>query len=157
MEKENKTAYSLTQITTEQFAIMEDAFTEKAHVELQTKLRFAFDPDRKYIVVFAMFNFKQNNIAFIIIESGCHFAIQPDSWNKFLNANGTILTVPQSFMSHLASITVGTTRGILHAKTEGTIMSRFLIPPVNLKELIKEDIDFVFVDNAAHVEHPLPS
>ena len=37
-------------------------------------------------------------------------------------------------------IAVGTARGILHAKTEATKFNQFLIPPINVVELIKDDI-----------------
>jgi hypothetical protein len=44
----------------------------------------------------------------------------------------------------MGMITVGTCRGILHAKTENTKFNQFLIPTINVAELIKEDSVFEF-------------
>ncbi len=34
---------------------------------------------------------------------------------------------------------VGTARGILHAKTEGTAFNDFILPAINVEELVEED------------------
>ena len=39
-------------------------------------------------------------------------------------------------------ITVGTLRGVLHAKTENTEFNEFFLPTINVTDLIKEDIRF---------------
>lgn len=46
-------------------------------------------------------------------------------------ATGSIM-VPKSLLTHFAVLTVGTTRGILHAKTENTRLNHFSLPPVNV-------------------------
>ena len=35
-------------------------------------------------------------------------------------------------------MTIGTTRGILHAKTEGTCFNKYVLPTINVTEIIKE-------------------
>ena len=40
----------------------------------------------------------------------------------------------------MATIVVGTVRGIIHAKTEGTVLNAIVLPPINLTEIIKDDI-----------------
>ena len=52
------------------------------------------------------------------------------------------LIVPKGFISHLVMISIGTTRGVLHSKTENTIYNKFLLPTINVNELIKEDVKF---------------
>ena len=45
-------------------------------------------------------------------------------------------------MTHLIVLTIGTVRGILHAKTEGTKYNSYILPTINVAELIKTDIVF---------------
>ena len=52
------------------------------------------------------------------------------------------LNVPHGFPGHLAMLTGGTTRGILHAKTEGTCYNQYVLPTINVTEIIKEDASF---------------
>lgn len=59
-----------------------------------------------------------------------------------LEAESKTLTVPKGFLCHLAMLTVGTSRGILHAKTEGTCFNKYVLPVINVTEIIKGDASF---------------
>jgi hypothetical protein len=45
-------------------------------------------------------------------------------------------------MTHLTMITVSSVRGVLHAKTEGTIFNKYLLPTLDVTEMVKEDVEF---------------
>ena len=84
----------------------------------------------------------QNKKSFIKIEVSCHFKIQDESWNNLVHVEDANLIIPKTFLSHIAMITVGTARGILFSKTEGTPFSKFIIPTVNVVAMIKKDASF---------------
>ena len=140
--------FSLSQITTEQFAILEDNLVEPSEINININFRFAADDEKKLVGVFSTFTFESNKKQFIIIEAGCHFSITPDSWENMMNTETNELTVPKGFMQHMAVITVGTTRGILHAKTENTCFSKYHLPTINVASIIKEDSVFQFDSKA---------
>ena len=52
------------------------------------------------------------------------------------------MIVPKGFLAHLAMITTGTSRGVLFAKTEATPFSKFIVPTLNVEEMIKKDAIF---------------
>lgn len=135
----SKIAFALAKVTTEQFAVIENRFAEDGEFRLNVHFRFAADHQSKMIGVFANFTFECNSNPFIIVESGCHFNIKPDSWSELINTEKNELTVPKGMMQHLGVITVGTARGILHAKTEGTPFNQYLLPTVNVAEIITQD------------------
>lgn len=137
-------SFSLKKLTTEQFAIIEDSYSETANIRLATNIRSGADQDQKMIAVFSSFIFEADTKPFLIIEAGCHFQIAESEWNTMLAKDTNTLTVPKGFMSHLAMLTVGTTRGILHAKTEGSCFNKFLIPPINVAEMFSADTVFNF-------------
>ena len=86
------------------------------------------------------FEFIQGKKVFIKIQVSCHFKIQENSWATFIQ--NSKLIVPKGFLAHLAMITIGTTRGVLFAKTEATQFSKFIVPTLNVAEMIKEDASF---------------
>lgn len=47
-------------------------------------------------------------------------------------------------MAHLTTIMVGTARGILHAKTENTLFNQFLLPTIDVTELVTDDVIMTF-------------
>ncbi|HPR59162.1 MAG TPA: hypothetical protein PK915_12415 [Bacteroidales bacterium] len=141
MEPSNtKVSFALRRISTEQFAIIEDAFTEGKDINLTTQLKFGANAEHKFIVLHANFRFEQEGKPFLLVEAAGHFSIEEEAWIDFYNQEANSLTVPQGFMCHLAVLVIGTTRGILHAKTENTAFNRFFIPTINVTETIRENV-----------------
>jgi hypothetical protein len=142
MEKKFKIGFLLNKITTDQFAIIESSYKDNEEVQFNYGLNFGFDKETRIIAIFFKFNLQQEGNPFLIIEVGGHFLIEPKTWNTFFNSDSEIITIPKNFMQHLAVITIGTSRGILHTKTENTIFNKFILPTVNVTEMIKEDVVF---------------
>lgn len=141
MKKENtQVGFALKGIKTEQFAIFEENYAPKKVTGLGTELQFKLDQKNKQIGVFLGFEFMQGKKVFLKIVVSCHFKIEESSWSSFVQENS--LTVPKEFLAHLAMITTGTTRGVLFAKTEATPFSKFIVPTLNVAEMIKEDASF---------------
>lgn len=130
--------FSLVKISTDQFAIIPGSFKIGEAVNFKTGLKFGVDKASNLISVKASFQFEQQTIPFLIIEASCFFKIEPNDWNGFVQ-EGEIV-VPKSIITHLSMLTVGTVRGILHAKTEGTNFNGFVIPTINITELVTSDI-----------------
>ncbi|KXO01101.1 hypothetical protein LS48_01085 [Aequorivita aquimaris] len=141
-EEKNKIGFSLKKITTEQFAIIESSYIEGEVVELKAGLRFGINFENHIISVVFSTNLIQEKSPFLIIEVGCHFNISKDAWESFYNESKTELIVPKGFIGHLVMLTIGTTRGVLHSKTENTPFNSFLLPTLNVMELVKKDVVF---------------
>ena len=145
MEKKiNSVGFSLKKVTTEQFAIIEEGFDEKGKIRLNTSMRFAADEKQKYIAVYTSFTFDSDNNPFLLVEASCHFSIQDNAWAGMYNKDLNTLTIPKGFLCHLAMLTVGTSRGILHAKTEGTCFNKYVLPTINVTQIIRKDTIFSF-------------
>lgn len=143
MEENNKNiGFEFLGIKTEQFAVFEENFNSKKDINLNTGLQFKLDHSNKQIGVFLELSFQQQKKPFIKIQVSCHFHIVEDSWSAFIHENEAKIIIPKGFLEHIAVITVGTTRGILHAKTEGTQFSNYFVPLINLTEMIKDDAVF---------------
>lgn len=63
---------------------------------------------------------------------------------QYINKDNTKLTVDKGFLQHMAMITVGTTRGILHSKTDNTRFNKYHLPTINVARLISENRIFNF-------------
>lgn len=142
MENKDNIGFSLRKLTTQQFAIIEDVFKDGENIEMKTNVNFGIDTTKKMIAVFFNVSFLQNKVPFLLLETGSHFHVKEESWATFENKEKKELIVPKGFISHLVMISIGTTRGVLHSKTENTIYNKFLLPTINVNELIKEDVKF---------------
>lgn len=138
MEKETQQiGFALSKISTEQFAIIDEEFSTSENIQLKTNIRYAADSVLKMISCFVEIVFESEQSPFLKIEGGCHFLIAKESWGELENGDSVIL--PKGFVRHLAVLTVGTVRGILHAKTEGTDFNKYVVPTIDVNEIIKDD------------------
>lgn len=138
------TLFSLIKIETKQFAIIEQSYSlsKSENIEIQMTLPFGIDENNRVVTSIASFNFNQESSTFIAVEVNCAFQIQPESWDQLLNEEKTILQIPKEVLVHFAMLCVGTTRGVLHAKTENTEFNKFFLPTINIIDIIKDDIIF---------------
>ncbi len=134
--------FALMAIKTEQFAIFEENYASKKETGLTTEIQFKIDQKNSQIGVFLTLEFFQMKKVFIKIQVSCHFKIIEESWICFANENESKIIVPKEFLAHLAVITIGTTRGILFSKTEGTPFSKYIVPTINVTEMVKQDAIF---------------
>ena len=132
--------FSLAKIKTEQFAIIKDAFTEGPDVGLDLGVQFGLNVENKILSVLFKSKLLQNKNPFLVLEVGSYFNIDKTSWEGFINKEANTITFPKGFITHLVVITIGTSRGVLHSKTENTFFNQFVLPTINVNELIKGDV-----------------
>jgi hypothetical protein len=137
---EKRVNYALVKIVTENIEIEPAGFTEDKPVKINVGLNFGLDINQRLLKVIFMNAFVQEEVPFIKIETACIFAIDPDSWELFARKESNEFVIPRNFAGHLASLTAGTARGILHERTDSTPMNRFFIPANNIEAMIKENV-----------------
>ena len=145
MKKEDLAlSFKLVDISTKEFAILEDSYTESENVQMGTFVNFGHDREHRVLGANLKFQFEQNEKPFLVISATCSFQMEEDAWNELLDAQGNKIVIPEGFASHMAVITVGTIRGILYEKVKDTLFKEYIIPPIYLTELIQEDVVIEF-------------
>jgi len=143
-KKELALSFKLVDISTSEFAILEESYTEDENVQMETFVSFGHDRDHRVLGATLKFQFEQNEKPFLVIAATCSFQMEEKAWESLLDTGGQKIIIPEGFASHMAVITVGTIRGILYEKTKDTIFKDYIIPPINLTDIIKEDIEIAF-------------
>jgi len=138
----NKIGFNLNKINTLQYAVIDDAYDSSVEeFGLDVNLGFGMDFENHAMMSLVKVQFEQKkNNPYLILEVSCEFDIEPEFWKEFKNK--TIVKVPKGFMSHLAMITVGTTRGVLHSKTDNTKFNSYILPTINVASMITSDGEF---------------
>ena len=133
--------FQLKKITTEQFAIIPEAYDDKNQdINMDLGLNFGVDTKSKVVAVFVKVQFEQQEKPFIIVEIANHFQVEEVAWDSFCTDSKNII-IPKGFATHLLVLTIGTIRGVLHGKTENTEFNHLILPTINTTELIKTDIE----------------
>jgi hypothetical protein len=140
----NQLSFYIQGIKTEKFTIYSDSFSNadlpntSLNIKIDFKVNFEFKTLGTFFTIFLELEEKK----LIELEVSCHFIIDSNSWNERLSDNGNKLKIELLALEHLGLITVGTTRGILFSKLENTVFSSIILPTINLKEMIKSDVEF---------------
>jgi len=140
MEAKTQFKTILKGIKVEQFAIFDENYVHKQPVSLNTQVKLKINVSEKQLGVFLRFDFLQNEKTFITIEVSCHFKIDPESWESRINDAHIIFS--RDNIGHLLMITLGTARGVLFAKTDGTVYSNYILPLLDVNDLAGEDTVF---------------
>ncbi|TDE46702.1 hypothetical protein E0I26_01055 [Flavobacterium rhamnosiphilum] len=132
--------FNLLKIKTDQFALFEENHVENGKINLNTSMSFGLNLEDKAFSISIKFTFEIKKKPFMTTQVSCFFQIENTTWES-LKVNDKII-LPKGFVAHMAMITVGTSRGILHSKTEGTIFNKYILPTLNVAEMVPEDVVF---------------
>lgn len=129
--------FRIRQIKTQQFAIFPDKLEGK-DVMIGAEFEFGINKDVSDIRCITKISYTQNENLILTAEVQCFFETSKEAIQE-IDEQGKIEV---GFLRYLATISTGTVRGIIHAKTEGTILNPIILPPLNLVDIIKEDLVF---------------
>lgn len=128
--------YKIQQINTLQFAFFPDKFINGNSVQTNVSFNFGYSTSLDSIRCIASIDFMQEESLVLATKVQCIFHIAPEGIEELKKEH----KIPVGFLQYMATIVVGTIRGIIHAKTEGTVLNAIVLPPINLTEIIKDDI-----------------
>lgn len=139
--KNNNFKFKLVNILTNQFALIEEHFSEDiSTVQLSLNHKFGIDVEKRNIALKNQIRFLSDNQIFIILEVTCTFNISEETWPELLKEEKNEIVIPSDFATHLLVLTVGTARGVLHAKTENTKFNKYFLPTLDVSKSIESDI-----------------
>lgn len=132
--------FLIHKIETTQFAILTEETDEK-NLSVGSGIAFGIDGENRLVRAMFKYEFNSKETVALILEVYVDFQIEEKCFQQQVRLNDS-LRIPKDFAMHLAMIAVGTARGILHEKTNGTKLNEFPMPPIDLTESIAEDIIF---------------
>ena len=128
--------YKIERIETNQFAIFPDKVVNGAEVSIEVNSGFSagelLSPLKNVVNV----QYKQNGNLILVLEISCFFTISEEG-QESIRKEGKI---PVDFLRYMGSFSVGIARGVIHARTEGTVLNPIVLPPINLNDAIDKDI-----------------
>lgn len=139
--------FAIKSIETVEFATIEDAYKNGEKVGITSGFDLGISNESHALKVQFNLSFICEDRPFIILKVVCDFSIEPKGFEKFKNTKGDKITIPKAFLAHLAVITVGTARGVLHAKLDKTDFDQFLLPSLNISQMFENDVVFNLGDS----------
>ncbi|MEC9486217.1 MAG: hypothetical protein UMU76_01785 [Prosthecochloris sp.] len=147
MTKKAKTSgsgigFSLQTISLDQFAVFEEDYKAEEKTRFDVALTFGINAEHKMFRVSSRIAFSQQKRPFLLIEGSSEFVIEHEAWESFILDDSASIVFPHGFVAHLAALTIGSIRGMLYVKTQNTQFNQFLIPTINVAEMVEKDVRF---------------
>src|SRR5579859_8012347 len=142
MKEDKPIKFGLKSICTDEFATVEDTPITDDKVQLDHSFTFSLNTDATELTVTFKLSFKSEERPFIILQVSCVFGIKSESLLISAKGEPKKIQVPKDFMAHLAFLTTGTARGVLHSKLEQTEFNKYLLPILDVSKAFENDAIF---------------
>lgn len=140
---EQQVMYRFSKMELEQFAMFEENCNpEMNEVQFHTEAQFSYDKDNYILCSKIIINMASQEKPLVKAELKSYFNLLPESVEN-LRTDGRIMFAPP-LLVQFASLCYGSIRGVIFAKTIGTPISNYVLPPVYFANLI--DKGFVVED-----------
>lgn len=134
----------MAKIVTKQFASIPNIYKPKDSIKLNFGLTYNFEKEQRIIGCTFKVNFDQKGVTFLVLEVTTIFQIEENSWKNLLSEKEQKIILPKPFAEYLGVLVVGTSRGVLHCKTENSEFNHIILPTIDVRKLIEKDIEFTF-------------
>lgn len=131
--------FRIFKIANDPIELHADLWDAHKDVEFGAEFSFSGDWEKRLIACRSSYTFRQVDTILSSLTAYCYFEIATEYLDNNL-VDGKIV-IGKEFLRYLATISVGTARGIQHAKTQGTVLNDFVIPPINLMEMGFQELE----------------
>jgi len=128
--------YRIIQIITQAFEQHPDLLVAESAVQVKSEYGFAVNVAEHRVRCVSKYIYIQGENELLKLELVCIFEVETEAFENLKKDKE--LTIPVDFLRYMATICVGTARGNIHARTEGTTLADVVLPPINLVNTIKE-------------------
>ncbi len=129
--------FKMNRVVVEQFAILRDVLpNDVPSIQVTWGVTYGAIPDQHLVACKMRFEYVDSDQQpILILELAIYYEIHPDRWHNFIE-DGKIV-IPAGFQPTMMVHTVGTARGILFCKTEGSPLHALVLPPLNVQQLVQ--------------------
>ena len=138
MEKTNSLAYQYAKMELDQFAFFEENYKEGSDIGFNNLVQFAFDSNQCIIRCNVTVNMESEGKPLLKTSFNNYFPIKKDTISSLLNEEKYVF--PVNILVQFASLSYGSLRGVIFAKTQGTKLRNIVLPPFYMNEIIKEPL-----------------
>lgn len=146
MVEKDTIRFNWAKILTEEFAVLGTNANSNLEANILYGFGFLYVEAENTLVVRFRCTYQERGNTLLTITTAAFFTLKEEDWNNIFDQETKVLHLPVNAAQHFASLLASTTRGILHAKLEGSIYAGFILPPMNVSEAIKDDVPVLAYD-----------
>jgi len=134
----NNILYKFVKIDLNEFSPSWEKF-KSGTVSVRANFDFKFGAEQRILTCINVFKIVIDEEDILSVKLSTYYEIEESSINE-MRENKT-LTIPKMFLAQLASLNIGTLRGIIYLKLINTPLENFILPPIEVRDIFKEDLE----------------
>lgn len=132
--------YRILNFEVPEFAIIKPEPDVDAKYAYNVGVEIGLSPENRMMKFKFTFRFLQQEELCFLIALETELEIEADSWDTI--ATPEKVAIPRDAIMHIATVTIGAARGILFERLRNSPWQRFLMPPIEINDLIKSEMVF---------------
>lgn len=130
--------YRLQGFDLPQFNIHLENYGSKSETKVMTNIAFAYNKDKCVVKSSVFIEMLQDDKKFLVMQMDAYVKIKGGSEKQMITEKG--IRLPCLLQCQFASFCYGALRGVMYLKTLNTPLQNIILPPLELHDVIKNDI-----------------
>lgn len=130
--------YRLQSFDLPRFNIRLENYGAKSKTKIGTNIAFAYNKDKCVVKSSVFIEMSQDDKEFLVMQMDAYVEIRESSAKQMMTEKGICL--PRFLQCQFASFCYGALRGVMYLKTLNTPLQNVILPPLELHDVIKNDI-----------------
>lgn len=127
----------LRNIDIQEFAIFDENIPSSGNLGYQANFSYTLYEELKQIECTIVVELVQEKDVFLKLKTGITYLIKEDDFESFKKEKTII--IPKNILRSITDLSMGTVRGILFSKLEKTNYHKFLLPLIDITNVVNED------------------
>lgn len=138
---EKQILYKFIKLELTQFATFEEGYVEdNAEIEIVNKFQFAYNFEDSLICCTTSVMITKE--ADIVLKADLNSYFKLDSQSIEVLKDGNAIVIPVELLAQFASLSYGSMRGVIYAKTMESPLNKIVLPPNDLRTVFHSSLRF---------------
>ncbi len=121
-----------------QFSMTEENYSKGKPVNVSSEIKFSYNKNHNILKNTLTVRLFQANLDILVMQIETYIRLKEETALSFTKCD--VISIPKFLEMQSTSFGYGSLRGIMYLKTINTPLCNLILPPLNLQEMIKEDI-----------------
>lgn len=140
-QKQIQIQFRLLDIQQLQFVNLANKWPE-GDMQINNQLQFNCETDKRIVRCTTQFDYKKNDITQLIFGVQSTFEFAREGWSAMYQLEGDQWILPAGLVQHIADLTINAARGILAIRSEEAGLPKLLLPLVDPRQALRNNISF---------------
>ena len=138
--------FSFNSAELEEFALLSEKLPDNfKEMFVDTTIGVKVNVDHRTLLFDVTVQYIADEVSQMKIKGLFSMIVKKDSWENLIDENQVVFN--KEILHFLGQLSIDTLRGMMVLKLNNTFLKNIILPPINVKEILNEDLSFDLTNN----------